>query len=81
MSIDWFCYELQYNSFPINPINLKLIGYIYMVGVNIYTNFEVIWTRIYIMSNLGLLANFIIFLSLYGSGKYRVYKKDIVMVL
>ena len=81
MSIDWFHYKLWYNSFPINPINLKLIGYICTIGVNIYINFEIIWTKFYFVSILGLLANFITFLSLYGSGMYRVYKKDIVMVL
>ena len=39
MDIDWFHYELQYNSFPINPIDLKLTGYVHMGVVNIYTNF------------------------------------------
>ena len=57
MGIDWSCHELQYNSFPINPINLKLIGYIYMVEVNIYTNFGVIWTKFYFVFISGLLAN------------------------
>ena len=42
MNIDWFSYELWYNSFPVNPIDLKLIGYVHMDVVNIYTNFEII---------------------------------------
>ena len=57
MSIDWFCYKLWYNSFPINPINLKLTGYVHTVEINIYTNFEVIWTKFYFVSILVLLAN------------------------
>ena len=46
-----------YKSLPIDPINLKLTGYVHMVEVNIYTKFEVNWSRFYFMSNLGLLAN------------------------
>ena len=42
---------------PINPISLKLTGYVHTVEVNIYTKFEVIWSRFYFMLNLGLLAN------------------------
>ena len=42
---------------PINPINSKLIGYAHMVEVNIYTKFDVIWTRFNFVSNLGLLAD------------------------
>ena len=53
MDSDWFCYELQYNSFAINPINLKLIGYVHTGVVNIYTNFKVIWIKFYFKSNLG----------------------------
>ena len=39
-----------------------------MVRVDIYTNFEVIWTKLYFMLNFGLIANLKIFLSFYGSG-------------
>ena len=56
MNIDWFCYELWYNSFPINPINLKLTGYVHTRVVNIYTNFEVICIKFYFRTNLRLLA-------------------------
>ena len=56
MAIKRFLYELWYNSFPNDPINLKLTGYIHTDVVNIYTKFEIIWTRFYFMSNLGLLA-------------------------
>ena len=55
MGIDWFCYTFWYNSFPINPINLKLVGYVHTVEVNIYTNFGIVWTKFYFMSILGLL--------------------------
>ena len=57
MDIDWFLFELQYNSFPVNPINLKPSGYVHTVEVNICTKFEVNWSRFYFTSNLGLLAN------------------------
>ena len=57
MDIDWFHYELWYISFPIDPINLKFIGYVHTVVVNISTKFEVIWTKLDFMSNLEFLAN------------------------
>ena len=47
MGIDLFCYKLWYTSFPINPINLKLVEYVHMGVVNVYTNFGVIWTKSY----------------------------------
>ena len=45
MDIHGFWYELRYIVFPIDSINLKLIGYVHMVEVNIYIKFEVIWTN------------------------------------
>ena len=42
MDIDGFHYKLQYISFPIDPINLKLIGFIHGGVINIGTKFEVI---------------------------------------
>ena len=45
MDIDRFCYELQYIMFPIDPIDLKLTVCTHTVEVNIYTKFEVIWTK------------------------------------
>ena len=46
MDIDGFHYELWYIAFPIDLINLKLTG-VYSWGcmVNVYTKFEVIWTK------------------------------------
>ena len=40
-----FCYKLQYISFPINPIDLKLTVCTHGGVVNIYTKFEDIWTK------------------------------------
>ena len=57
MGIDLFCYKLWYNSFPINPINLKLIGYFHTIVINIYANFEVTWIKLYFMSNVEMLVN------------------------
>ena len=45
MDIDRFCYELQYISFPINPIDLKLTECTHTVVVNVLTKFEVIWIK------------------------------------
>ena len=45
MDIDGFCYELLYIVFPIDPIDLKLTVCTHMVEVNVYTKFEVIWTK------------------------------------
>ena len=45
MDIDGFYYELQHISFPIDPIDLKLTECNHMVEVNVYTKFEVIWTK------------------------------------
>ena len=45
MDIDGFHYELQYILFPIDPIDLKLTKCTHGGVVNIYTKFEVIWTR------------------------------------
>ena len=45
MDIDGFHYELQYISFPIDPIDLKLTKYNHGGVVNVYTRFEVIWTK------------------------------------
>ena len=45
MGIDGFCYELWYILFPVGPINLKLTECTHGVVVNIYTKFEVIWTK------------------------------------
>ena len=45
MDINEFPYELQYISFPINPIDLKLTECTHTVVVNIPTKFEVIWTK------------------------------------
>ena len=45
MGIDMFHYELWYISFPIDLFNLKLTGCTHGVVVNIYTKFEVIWTK------------------------------------
>ena len=38
-------YELHYIMFPIDLINLKLTGCTHGVVVNVYTKFEVIWTK------------------------------------
>ena len=53
MDTDWFHYELWYKLFPIDPINLKLTGCVHGAVMNIYTKFEVIWTKLNFMSNLG----------------------------
>ena len=45
MDIDGFHYELQYIAFPIDSIDLKLTVCTHMVEVNVYTKFEVIWTK------------------------------------
>ena len=45
MDIDWLCYKLWYIALPIDPINLKLTVCTHMVEVNVYTKFEVIWTK------------------------------------
>ena len=45
MDIDRFCYGLQYISFPIDPIDLKLTECTHMVVVNVPTKFEVIWVK------------------------------------
>ena len=45
MDIDRFYYELWYISFPIDPIDLKLTECTHGGVVNVYTKFEVIWTR------------------------------------
>ena len=45
MGIDRFWYKLQYILFPIDPIDLKLTGCTPGVVVNVYTKFEVIWTK------------------------------------
>ena len=45
MDIHGFCYELWYNSFPTDLINMKLTGCTHGGVINIYTKFEVIWTK------------------------------------
>ena len=45
MDIDRFCNKLQYILFPIDLINLKLTECTHEDVVNIYTKFEVIWTK------------------------------------
>ena len=45
MGIDRFHYKLWYISFPIDPINLELTECTPVGAVNIYTKFEVIWTK------------------------------------
>ena len=45
MDIDGFHYKGWYISFPIDPIDLKLTGCTHGVVVNVYTKFEVIWTK------------------------------------
>ena len=45
MDIDGFCYKLWYITFPIDPIDLKLTVCTHTVEVNVYTKFEVIWTK------------------------------------
>ena len=45
MHINGNQYELQYIAFPIDPISLKLTVCTHTVEVNIYTKFEVIWTK------------------------------------
>ena len=45
MDIDGFQYKLWYMAFPIDPINLKLTECSHGVVINIYTKFEVIWTK------------------------------------
>ena len=56
MDIDRFCYELQYITFPTDPIDLKLTECTPGDVVNIYNKFGVIWTRYNFMLNLGFLA-------------------------
>ena len=57
MDIDRFCYKSQYISFPIDPIDLKLTECTHGVVVNVYTKFEVIWTKYNFMLNVVFLAN------------------------
>ena len=45
MDIDRIHYEWWYILFPTNPIDLKLTECIQGGVVNIYTKFEVIWTK------------------------------------
>ena len=45
MDINRFWYELWYITFPIDPIYLKLTVCTHTVEVNIYTKFEVIWSK------------------------------------
>ena len=45
MDIDEFHYELWYIAFPIDAIHLKLTVCTHMVEGNVYTKFEVIWTK------------------------------------
>ena len=45
MDINEFHYKLQYISFPIDPIDLKLTECSQRCGVNIYTKIEVILTK------------------------------------
>ena len=92
MDIDGFCYEWQYNSFPIDLINLKFTGCTHGVVVNIYTNFEVIWTKSNFMSNLRyLIYNILSFCgpeivksysaNYFGLGLHKIYKENDTMVL
>ena len=57
MGIDRFCYKLQYISFPIDPIDLKLTECTRGFVVNVCTKFEVIWIKKNFMLILGCLAN------------------------
>ena len=57
MDMDEFHYKLQYITFPIDPINLKLTECAHGVVVNVYTKFEVIWKKKKCMSNLGYSDN------------------------
>ena len=45
MGIDGFCYKLWYIAFANDLINLNFTGFTRGIMVNIYTNFEVIWTK------------------------------------
>ena len=45
MDINGLQYKLQYITFPIDSINLKLTVCTHMVEVNVRTKFEVMWTR------------------------------------
>ena len=49
MDINGFHYELQYISFPINPIDLKLTGSTRGGVVNIHTKFEDILTKYFFL--------------------------------
>ena len=44
MAID-FCYKRWYNSFPIDPIDLKLSVGTHGGVVNNHTKFQIIWTK------------------------------------
>ena len=45
MDTNRFHYKLWYISFPTDPIDLKLTECMHGVVVNVYTKFEVIWTK------------------------------------